>query len=73
MAEWGPACVFCGKAVTLRRAAYRVEGWETTRAGGGANRILGRKRLGDVAHVECAEDHVRKAARGLVGQEQLFG
>jgi hypothetical protein len=65
-------CVFCAEPVEPRRAAYLVTGWEVTRAGGGANRILGRKRLAQVAHARCAELAVWNERRGVLpGQGSL--
>ena len=67
------ACVFCRKDVTPSLAAYLVTGWETARAGGGANRILGRKRMGQVAHKVCAEHAVWNERRGVLsGQGSLL-
>jgi hypothetical protein len=65
--------MFCRKPVEFGPVAYPIEGFETTRRGGGANRVLGRERIpGKVAHVYCAEKHVREKERGLVGQESLL-
>lgn len=59
-------CEFCGEYVEPRHAAYRVIGWETSRRGGGANRILGRRRLPNrVAHVRCAERAVAQERDGI--------
>ena len=58
-------CEICGHPVAASKAAYRVRGWEVTRRGGGANRILGRERVPDtVAHFWCAEREVCARARG---------
>ena len=39
--RYAGTCSFCRKPVAARQAAYLVTGWETARAGGGANRIWG--------------------------------
>lgn len=64
--SYGGPCLFCGRTVEAEHAAYPVRGFETTRSGGGANRILGRERVpGKIAHVTCAESEVARRRRGI--------
>jgi ribosomal protein L24E len=66
-------CHFCGRPVEPGPAAYPVSGWEVTRARGGANRVVGRKRQpGKVAHVYCAERAATLERQGLAGQGALL-
>jgi hypothetical protein len=67
-------CHYCGKPVmTNEPAAWAVTGWEVERAGGGANRIVGRRRVGLVAHSFCAEHHAKRERSGLRNQIGLEG
>lgn len=68
-------CEFCDHPVTTAEvAAWPVEGWEKERPGpsgsrGGANQVLGRKRIPNrIAHASCLEHHLKHGA-----QEGLFG
>lgn len=69
--SYGGPCMYCGAAVEAESAAYPVQGFELTRRGGGANRILGRERVpGKIAHKTCAELAIRERQRP--GQEALL-
>lgn len=74
MTTYGGPCEFCGRAVNPDFAAYPITGWEVIRAGGGANRILGRERVpGRIAHIACAEREVALRRQGIApGQEALL-
>jgi len=63
------ACAFCGKPVNPHDSTVyqRVSGWEHRRKGGGTNAIALRKVEQKWAHANC----IRRASRGLSGQESL--
>lgn len=56
-------CDFCGGPVEGRIRFRKIEGWEETRGGGGANKIILRRTTGEVAHPTCVE--TRKAGRSV--------
>ncbi len=61
-------CVVCGETVETRQAGNyrRIEGWEQTRRGGGANRIARRIDHPEWVHRFCFETD------RLVGQGMLL-
>lgn len=69
-------CHVCGGDVeSMHPVAYRIVGWEVIRAGGGANRIVGRERLRDgtiIAHARCAEQRARDRRRGIADEQEAM-
>lgn len=52
-------CAWCGEEVNTRKQGVlrRIVGWEETRGGGGANKIMFRQEVGLWAHKHCVQAH----------------
>ena len=67
-------CDFCGEPVDGAWSyMYQAQGWAPKRSGGGTNRLLGEKKLGPVAHTQCAVKADKLKRRGISPNQANLG